>query len=87
MKNTDPLVSRMTAQRREKQQKIRQSEKREMDTQQINRETHEFYQSVNVTNDIYMVDALSKVRKSYVTHPEDPTRGNGSWMHNRSFQK
>ena len=60
---------------------------REMESRQVERDSKNFNQSVNASNDKYMVDALSKVRESDITHPESLTRMNGSWMHNRSFKK
>ena len=84
---TDPLVSLDVSSRREEQQRLKQTQQREMDSRQVDRDSKNFNQSVNATNDKYMVDALSKVRKSNITHSEDLTRMNGSWMHNRSFRK
>ena len=73
--------------RREEHQKLKQTQQKQMDTRRIDRDSRNFNQSVNATNDRYMVDALNKVRKSDVTHPESLTRMHGSWMHNRSFKK
>jgi len=83
----ETLVSLDVSRRREEQQKLKQTQQREMESRQIERDSKNFNQSVNATNDRYMVDALSKVRESNVTHPENLTRMNGSWMHNRSFKK
>ena len=58
-----------------------------MESRRVERDSRNFHQSVSATNDRYMVDALNKVRESDVTHPEDLTRMNGTWMHNRSFKK
>ena len=58
-----------------------------MKSRRVETDSRNFNQSVNATNDRYMVDALNKVRKSNVTHPESLTRMNGTWMHNRSFKK
>ena len=84
---TEPLVSLDVSRRREEQQKRKETQQREMDSRQVDRDSKNFNQSVKSANDKYMVDALSKVRKSNVTHSEDLTRMNGSWMHNRSFRK
>ena len=84
---TDPLVPIDVSRRREEQQKLKQTQQREMESRRVEGDTRNFNQSVNATNDRYVVDALTKVRKSNVTHPENLTRMNGSWMHNRSFKK
>ena len=83
----ETLVSREVSRRREEQQKLKQNQQREMESRRVERDSRNFNQSVNATNDRYMVDALSKVRESKTTHPENLTRMNGSWMHNRSFKK
>ena len=84
---TDPLVPIDVSRRREEQQKLKQTQQREMESRRVEGDTRNFNQSVNATNDRYVVDALTKVRKSNITHPENLTRMNGSWMHNRSFMK
>ena len=83
----ETLVSLEVSRRREEKQKLKQTQRKEMESRQIERDSRNFNQSVNATNDRYMIDALNKVRKSDVTLPEDLTRMNGSWMHNRSFKK
>ena len=83
----ETLVPLDVSRRREEQQKLKQTQQREMESRQVERDSKNFNQSVNATNDKYMVDALSKVRESDITHPESLTRMNGSWMHNRSFKK
>ena len=60
---------------------------REFESRRVERDSRNFNQSVHATKDRYMVDALTKVRESDVTHPESLTKMNGSWMHNRSFKK
>ena len=58
-----------------------------MESRRVDGDSRNFNQSVSATNDRYMVDALSKVRESDVTHPESLTRMNGTYFHNRSFKK
>ena len=88
MKNgKDPLVSRDVSMRRDQEEKLRNSQQREMNTRQVSRETNAFYQSVDASNDRYMRDALERVRQSDVSFPEDLTRMNGTWMHNQSIKK
>ena len=76
----ETLISLDVARRREEQQKLKQTQQREMESRQVERDSRNFNQSLNASQDKYMVDALSKVRKSKVTHPESLTRMNGSWM-------
>ena len=83
----ETLVSLDVSRRKEEQQILKQNQQKEMESRGVDRDSKNFNQSVNATNDRYMVDALNKVRTSDVTHPEDLTRMNGSWMHNRSFKK
>ena len=83
----ETLVSLDVSRRREEQQTLKQNQQKEMKSRRVERDSENFNQSVNATNDRYMVDALTKVRKSNVTHPENLTRMNGTWMHNRSFKK
>ena len=83
----ETLVSLEVSRRREERQKLKQTQQKEMESRRVERDSKNFYQSVSATNDKYMVDALTQVRKSDVTLPEDLTRMNGNWMHNRSFKK
>ena len=83
----ETLVPLDVSRRREEHQKLKQTQQKQMDSRRIDRDSRNFNQSVSATNDKYMVDALSKVRESDVTHPESLTKMNGSWMHNRSFKK
>jgi hypothetical protein len=83
----EPLVPVDVSRRREEHQKLKQNQQKEMESRRVDIDSRNFNQSVNATNDRYMVDALSKVRESKTTHPENLTRMNGSWMHNRSFKK
>ena len=83
----EPLVPIDVSRRREEHQKLKQNQQKEMESRRVGIDSRNFNQSVNATNDRYMVDALTKVRESKTTHPENLTRMNGSWMHNRSFKK
>ena len=83
----EPLVPVDVSRRREEQQILKQNQQKEMESRRVDRDSKNFNQSVNASNDKYMIDALSKVRESDVTHPENLTRMNGTWMHNRSFKK
>ena len=83
----ETLVSLDVSRRKEEQQKLKQTQQKQMDSRRVETDSRNFHQSVNATNDRYMIDALNQVRKSDVTLPEDLTRMNGTWMHNRSFKK
>ena len=83
----ETLVSLDVSRRREEHQKIKQNQQKEMESRRVERDSKTFHQSVSATNDRYMIDALNKVRESDVTLPEDLTRMNGTWMHNRSSIK
>ena len=83
----ETLVSLEVSRRREEQQKLKENQRKQIESRRVERDSKNFNQSVNATNDKYMIDALTQVRKSDVTLPEDLTRMNGNWMHNRSFKK
>ena len=83
----ETLVSLDVSRRKEEQQILKQNQQKEMESRRVDRDFKNFNQSVNATHDRYMVDALNKVRKSNITHPEELTRMNGLWMYNRSFKK
>ena len=75
----DPLVSRDVSIRREQKRQLKTSQQKEMESRQINRDANSFHQSVSATNDHYMRDALSKVRQSKVTLPDELTRIHGTY--------
>ena len=80
----ETLVSLEVSRRREEQQKLKQTQQKQMESRRAETDSRNFNQSVNATNDRYMVDALSKVRESDITLPESLTRRNGTWMRNQS---
>ena len=75
----DPLVYRDVTIRREQQRNLKTSQQKEMEFRQVNRDSNAFHQSVDATNDHYMRDALSKVRQSKVTLPDELTRIHGTY--------
>ena len=83
----DKLIPRNVYRRQQDQQKHRQSQQSDMDSKRVERDRRDLNQSVSASNDHYMVSALSKVRESNVTHHEDLTRINGTWMHNQNMKK
>ena len=80
---TETLVPVQVSRRREEKEELRRTQNKEMGSKQVEQQTKNFYQSVDSTNDKYMIDALKKVRESDVTHPESLTRLNGNWLFNR----
>ena len=80
----ETLVSLEVSRRREEHQKLQQNQQKQMESRRVERDSRNFNQSVNATNDRYMVDALTQVRKSDITLPESLTRRNGTWMRNQS---
>jgi hypothetical protein len=75
----DPLVYRDVTIRREQQRNLKTSQQKEMEFRQVNRDANSFHQSVDATNDHYMKNALSKVRESKVTLPDELTRIHGTY--------
>ena len=84
--NNTPIPIAVTRRELEDQEK-RQSQQSQMDANRVQQTTRTWNSSVNASNDQYMVSALSKVRESNVTHHEDLTRLNGTWMFNKSRQQ
>ena len=80
----ETLVSLEVSRRREKHQKLGENQQKQMEYRRVNTDSKNFHQSVRATNDRYMIDALTKVRKSDVTLPEDLTRMNETWIRNQS---
>ena len=84
--NNTPTPIAVTRRELEDQEK-RQSQQSQMDANRVQQTTRTWNSSVSASNDHYMVSALSKVRESNVTHHEDLTRINGTWMHNQNMKK
>ena len=82
----DILTPRNVSRRQQDQQKLRQSQQSQMDSKRVEKDRRDFNQSVGASNDLYMKDALAKVRQSDVTHNETVTRLNGTWMFNKSLK-
>jgi hypothetical protein len=75
----DPLVSRSVSIRRDQKRQLKISQQKEMEFRQVNRDSNAFHQSVDASNDHYMKNALSKVRQSNVTLPDELTRIHGTY--------
>ena len=86
MKITDtPLVSREVSQRMDQAEKLRKTQKKQLEERLVENPSNAFHQSVAATGDTYIAEALRKVRESKITHPESLTRISGTWMHNQMF--
>ena len=86
MTNNTPTP--LAVSRREKENHLRkQAQQSEMDASRVEQTNRTWNSAVSASNDHYMVSALSKVRESNVTHHEDLTRINGTWMHNQNMKK
>jgi hypothetical protein len=77
----DTIVSRTVSIRREEEQKLKQTQQSKMNTGRVETDNRQFNQSVNASNDQYMIDALSKVRQSKVTLPDSLTRYHGTYIY------
>ena len=82
----DKLIPRTVYRRQQDQQKLRKSQKSEMDRKLVGKDGRDFDQTQSAAQDSYMRDALAKVRQSDVTHSETVTRLNGTWMFNKSLK-
>ena len=82
----DILTPRNVSRRQQDQQKLRQSQQSQMDSKRVEKDRRDFNQSVGASNDLYMKDALAKVRQSDVTHSETVTRLSGTWFYNQTLK-
>ena len=80
----ETLVSLEVSRRQEERQKLKENQQKQMESRRVDTDSKNFNQSINATNDRYMIDALNEVRKSDITLPETLTRMNGTWMRNQS---
>ena len=86
MPNKETLVSREVSIRNEKQKQQKQQkqkQKEELNHHLTNNQSNGFARSVSASNDEYMISALSKVRESSTTIPENLARQNGTYIYNR----
>ncbi len=60
----------------------KQQQQKQMDTRHIERKNNDYQLSIKSSEDDNMKMALTKVRKSNVTHNEDLLRRQGTWMWN-----
>ena len=86
MTNRPTLTPRTITAREQQRQKIKDTQKSEMDTRRVHRDQDAFNSSVAASQDHYMTQALAKVRQSDVTHSETLTKWNGSWLINQTMK-
>ena len=82
-----PLIPLEMQRKLIEKEKLLKVQKEQMGRKLVNKPNQNFNRSVNASNDRYMVDALKKVRESKVTHHEDLTRINGTWVFNKSIER
>ena len=85
MTTNTPTPIAVTRRELEDQEK-RQSQQSQMDVNRVQQTTRTWNSTVSAVNDQYMVSALAKVRESNVSHHEDLTRINGTWLHNQNMK-
>ena len=79
--SNEPLVARKVSIRRDQEQKLRNTQRNEMNSRQVERDANAYRQTTNAFNDHAMKDALLKVRQSDVTLPDDLTRLHGTFIY------
>lgn len=73
------------ARRNRERNELRRGQQKEMDFKRMEQPQRDWNQTLSASADHYMTDALKKVReKNHITHHENITRLNGTWMHNQS---
>jgi len=77
----EPLVSRDVSIRREQNRQLKTNQQKEMENRRVTAPQSAWNQTLDATTDIYMRDALSKVRKSNVTIPDTLTRFHGTYIY------
>ena len=77
----EPLVSRDVSMRRAEQDKLKIHQRKEMDNRRVSAPQSAWNQSLSATTDTYMRDALSQVRKSSTTLPDELTMRNGTFIY------
>jgi len=79
----EPLVSRAVSMRRTEREKLKINQQKEMENRLVAAPQSAWDQSISASTDTYMRDALTQVRKSDVTLPDNLTRFHGSWVYNQ----
>ena len=79
--SNEPLVAREVSIRRDQEQKLRNTQRNEMNSRQVERDANAYRPTTNAFNDHAMKDALLKVRQSDVTLPDDFTRLHGTFIY------
>ena len=74
----EPLIAREVSIRRTEQEKLKIHQRKEMENRRIAAPQSAWNQSVAASTDDYMKNALTQVRKSDVTLPDELTMRNGT---------
>jgi hypothetical protein len=77
----EPLIAREVSIRRTEQEKLKITQQKKMNNRRITAPTNDFHQSVAASTDDYMKNALTQVRKSDVTLPDELTMRNGTFIY------
>ena len=77
----EPLIAREVSIRRTEQENLKTQQKKEMENRLVAAPDNAWNQSISAHNDDYMKDALSKVRESKVTLPDELTRMHGTFIY------
>jgi hypothetical protein len=77
----EPLVSRQVSRRRTEEQNLKIQQQKDMEQRRIDAPQSAWNQSLSASNDDYMKSALSKVRESKVTLPDELTRMHGTFIY------
>ena len=82
----DPIVSRDVTQRASEKDQLRKNQQKQMEDRLVQSPSHAFQRSIAASGDTYVAEALKKVRKSKITHPESLTRFSGTWLQNQMMK-
>ena len=77
----EPLIAREVSIRRTEQENLKTQQKKEMENRLVAAPDNAWNQSISAHNDDYMKSALSKVRESKVTLPDELTRMHGTFIY------
>ena len=77
----DPLVSRDVSIRREQNRQLKITQQKGMDNRRVSAPQSAWNQSISASTDDYMKNALTQVRKSDVTLPDELTMMNGTFIY------
>ena len=77
----EPLIAREVSIRRTEQQNLKTDQQKQMEDRRIAAPQNAWNQSVAASTDDYIKNALTQVRKSDVTLPDELTMRNGTFIY------